>query len=192
MSEEKAFFKVPCEFQLRFRELTQEEADLFHASPSRPSPYSALRTELKALTESIKFGDPYKTLIEKAFQLLINMDQRLERMEEQVYSMTSDVADDLVGYQWTIAEIGALGIQLDKKYVSPQNSNSIFLLDFIIPSLPEQRVIATASLKDLDSSSYVFFFKSIHDADRELIHQFVASREREILRDRSARKKGEN
>ncbi len=174
------------------RALTDEEAKLFLASPSRPSPYSALRSELKNLTESLKFSDAYKTMIEKAFQLLINMDQRLERMEEQIYSMTSDKESDLLGYQWMLGEIGGLGIKLDKKNIPQNTGDQIWLLDFILPSLPEQRVIATALLEDLGSETDLLRFQSIHEADRECIHQFVAAREREILRERAAKKRSED
>lgn len=190
-SELLEFFRVPTEFQLRFRPLSDEEKNIFSQASMRPSPYSALRSELDAMIESSRGGEFNRGLIERAFQILINIDQRLERIEEDLHQLASGGKSEVQSFQWYRGELGAKGLLLeaselkDFKFADSQE----LLLDLLLPSLPEHRIVCTAKSYKLSSGHILFFFDSIHEDDLEYLHRYLASREREMLRARASQKK---
>lgn len=190
----KDFYKVPCDFQMRFRILSEEEHQVFQSVSMRPSPYSVLCSELDSLIESSKGLDMNRALIERAFQILINIDQRLERLEEDFHQFISGKKEEVQNYDWYHGELGAGGLVVQKSELKMEPSQAeakLILVDLLLPSLPEHRIVATAKLNEIDQDKCIFEFQSIHKDDQEFIYRFVAARERELLRARASQKKSD-
>ncbi len=187
MSEEAAnqenYFKVPCELQIRFRPIGEDELQVFRSYAMRPSPYSTLKADIDLQLSSMDIREESKALFEKAFQILLNMDQRLERIEEQMHAFMAGDKPKLESYEWVHGELGAGGLHFktdSKKQVSVGEN---LLLDMILPALPEHRVVAAAKLEEQkEDKTFCTRFIAIHDDDKEFLHRFVVSRERELLR----------
>lgn len=184
MTVERDYFRVPCEFQLRYRKIDENELEHFR-SALRPSPYSTFRMNLENQLASMGIQEESKVLLEKAFQLLINMDQRLERLEEQIQGLK--IKDDMntQQYEWRAGDLGAGGISFDDQDHADMKQGDAVVLDVILPSMPEYRFVSAARVSHVNSDGLGFEFIEIHSDDQEYIHRFVRSREREILRTRA-------
>jgi len=179
----RTYYRVPCELQIRFRRLDNEELKVFSSFAMRPSPHSNLKTEIEQQLQGIGIREESKTLFEKAFQLLLNLDQRLERIEEQLASLASGAKSTLDSYEWVHGDIGAGGLAFFPESKNPLLKGEKLLMDIILPTLPEHRFVVAAEVSHIDEVGKVGTkFISIHEDDREFIHRFVISREREILR----------
>jgi hypothetical protein len=193
MSEdhERSYFRIACEFQVRYRAIDEEELRVFRSYAMRPSPYSGLRYELENQLQSMAIREESKFLFEKAFQLLMNIDQRLERIEEQVQkSSATHIAES---YEWVHGDLGAGGLAFspESKQVNVKPGQEL-LVDVILPSLPEYRFVAAAKVLHTEKKDQIGVeFVAIHEDDREFIHRYVIQREREVLRARAQGKSKE-
>ena len=185
MTQEREFFRVACEFQIRIRKVEEEELQIFTAHGLRPSPYSILRTELEGQLSLLPIRDESKNLLEKAFQILINMDQRLERIEEYLEEREGDNGFKLMRYEWVHGDIGAGGFSCEVEGSHSFKSGEALLVDIILPALPDYRFVAAARAVAAEGKKLNCEFAGIHADDREYIHRFVMARERELLRARS-------
>ncbi len=185
MASEREYFRVPCEFQIRVRTIEIEELNLFVSQAMRPSPYSILRMEVETQLSQLSFRDETKVLLEKAFQLLINMDQRLERMEETLGQSQGDIAPGLNPYQWTQGDLGAGGLSFDLADSTNFKVGNHVMIDCVLPAMPEFRFVAAGKIVAIDSTKVSSEFVGIHADDREYIHRFVMARQREQLRGRT-------
>lgn len=190
---ERSYFRIACEFQIRFRKIDAEELKVFKSHAMRPSPYSSLRMELENQLQNMSIKAESKFLFEKAFQILVNIDQRLERLEEQVMGLRlgDQVTPD--SYEWTHGDLGAGGLSFKAPSKSDVQVGDLVLVDILLPSMPEYRLVAAAKVVHLEGEGPVLGleFDAIHEDDREFIHRYVIQREREMLRNRAQTQKTE-
>ena len=184
-NQPQAFFHVPCELQIRFRELSPEELSAFQSFGLRPSPYTQLRLGLESEFSRMQMGDESRSVLEKAFKILINIDQRLERLEELIQGQMSGAPVIKEGHEWVQADLSAAGLSFIPASPKQVKVSSQILLDIILPGLPEQRVVATATIVAIEGEKVRVEFSMLHQDDKEAIHRFVLEREREILRSRA-------
>jgi hypothetical protein len=183
--ENRNFFRVACEFQIRSRKIDEKELEMFRSFAMRPSQYSTLRYDLEHQFSSLNIREESKTLFEKAFQILINIDQRLERIEEQIQALRAKDEISLQNYEWIHGDLSAGGIYYHTDTKINFSVSDIVLIDLLLPSLPEYRVVAAARVSRAESQELAMEFEAIHSDDQEFIHRFVMSREREMLRARA-------
>lgn len=189
---DRSFFRVPCEYQLRFRKAGPNELELFRSIAMRPSIGSTTRTEIENAIQSLDSRDGMKTVIEKAVAILINIDQRIERMEENVLSILLDRKDEYIPYEWVSGDMGAGGAMFHWEEGQDIKVGDEVLLDMLLPDMPEHRIVAAAKVVSVNQSSEISTeFLAIHQDDKEFIHRFVMARQREILRERSRNKQKE-
>jgi len=188
---EKTEFRVPAEFQMRFRKIEGQELSMFRAYSVRPSPTSSARMEVESYIRNLDAKDTVRTLVERAFYILLNIDQRLERLEETVLNHVTGKSQDHTIYDWVSGSIGSSCMSfITEADADPLAVGDILLLDFLLPDLPEQRIVATGKVRERDSQEHwIVDFDAIHPDDGELIHRFLMLRQREILRERAASKK---
>lgn len=186
-NQPRNYFRITCEFQVRFRAIDAEELQVFQNYAMRPSPHSTLKFEIENQLQSMEIREESKFLFEKAFQLLINIDQRLERIEEQLSQRDTKTLPDT--YEWVHGDLGAGGLAFGSaSKVRPQPGETI-LVDVILPSLPEYRFVAASKVVQSEKKDQICVeFLAVHDDDREYLHRFVIQREREILRARAVSK----
>jgi hypothetical protein len=177
--------RIACEFQLRFRAIQPDELEVFKSYAMRPSPYSTLRSEIENQLAAMTIRDESKVLLEKAFQILLNIDQRLERIEEQVQNSKSGSHAILESYEWLHGELGAESISFTPDKAKPVKVGDLLLLDIVLPSLPEQRMVCAIRVNAIADGQIDGNFEAIHDDDKEFLHRFVIAREREVLRARA-------
>lgn len=177
-------FRVPCEFQIRFREVTKEELEIFRTFSMRPSPFASLKNEVETMIRGADIREESKTLFEKAFQILINLDQRMERIEEHLNRNPLESGPILESYEWVHGDLGAGGLAMETKKPTPR-ANAYVMLDVVVPGLPEHRFVAAGLMQS--SRRFECEFLAIHEDDREFLHRFIMNREREILRNRKQR-----
>ncbi|MBN8555759.1 MAG: hypothetical protein J0L93_09970 [Deltaproteobacteria bacterium] len=178
-------FRVACEFQVRFRTIEESELEVFRSYAMRPSAYSALKSQIENQLSAMAIRDESKNLLEKAFQILLNIDQRLERIEEQMYNPDSSKYKILENYDWVHGELGAKGLSFSHEKTKSVKVGDLLLLDLILPSLPEQRMVAALKVSSLANDYIDGNFVAIHDEDVEFLHRYVIAREREMLRARA-------
>ena len=183
--ETKAFFHVPCEVQIRFRELAAEELEAFQQFGLRPSPYTQLRLGIESELSRMAIADESRLIFERAFQILINIDQRLERLEETIQGQISGTPTIKDGHEWVQADLSAGSIAFIPPSPKTLKVDTNLLLDIILPGLPEQRIVATGSVKSTEGDKILAEFTMLHQDDKEAIHRFVLEREREMLRSRA-------
>jgi hypothetical protein len=185
--DSRDFYRVACELQIRFRKADADEVNVFKEFGLRPSPYSNLRTTIETELNRSSLSDEAKMLLEKGFQILLNIDQRLERLEELIQSQHSDEPIIQESHEWVHADVSAGGIA----FVPPKDKSlkvgDLLMIDMIFPSLPEQRVVCSGKVLHAGQKDGTvgIVFESIHQDDKEFIHRFVLEREREILRARA-------
>ncbi len=183
---DRSFFRVPCELQIRFRVLNDDEFNVFKSYSLRPSAFSAMRMEVENQIRNLSIRDDSKALFERAFQILINLDQRMERIEEQLQQIAHGGKAILEVYDWVHGDLGGGGIAFKSEKTSKLKKGDRVLVDAILPALPEYRFVAACDVAHVDADGTVgMHFLAIHDDDREFIHRFVTAREREILRARA-------
>lgn len=183
---EKAFFTVPCEMQARYRVISEEEFQVFKVHGLRPSPGSSIREEVENQVKSLDLDDTGRSLVEKLFKLILNIDQRIERIEESLQKKPSPSGTEAEPYEFYQAELGAEGILLKIDAASGASVDDIVLLDMILPSLPEHRIVAAGTITELEPNQTIRVrFSAIHGDDREFIHRFSMIRQRELLRERA-------
>jgi hypothetical protein len=186
-NQPRNYFRIACEFQVRFRSIDDEELRVFRNYAMRPSPHSTLKFEIESELQGMEIRQESKFLFEKAFQLLINIDQRLERIEEQIAQRESSVLPD--SYEWVHGDLGAGGLSFGVQSKAIPQSGSTVLVDVILPALPEYRFVAASKVIHSEKKDLVSVeFLAIHEDDREYLHRFVIQREREILRSRAVAK----
>lgn len=185
--ESREYFRVPAELQLRFRKATADELKVFKEFGLRPSPYSTLRMSIENELNRTSMGEEAKLLLEKAFRILLNIDQRIERIEEFIYNQKSDAPEIQESHEWVHADVSAGGIAFTPPKDKELQKGDFVMLDMLFPSLPEQRVVCSGKVVHAEPKNMHIGieFESIHDDDREFIHRFVTEREREILRARA-------
>lgn len=180
------YYRIACEFQVRFRVIDDDELEVFQNYALRPAPYSSLKTELEAQLRAMDIREESKFLFEKAFQLLINIDQRLERIEEQLVNKEANLPEN---YEWVHGDLGAGGLAFSTESDQKVKEGQKLLVDVILPSLPEYRFVAAAQALHTGKKGQIGVeFTSIHEDDREYIHRFVIQKERELLRARAIAK----
>jgi len=183
-------FRVSCELQLRFRKIDAEELRVFRAYGLRPSPYTSLRMGIEAELNRLSLEGGNRNLMERAFQLLLNIDQRLERLEEMIQIQTSKEPVIRETHEWFHAELSASGFSVILAKDLNLKSGDDLMMDMIFPSFPEQRIVCSGKILALSSANGManIDFMDIHKDDREFLHRFVMEREREILRGRKDNK----
>lgn len=185
-SQRRASFRIPCEFQIRFRRVEDDELQVFTAYAMRPSPYSHLRTEIQSQLTAMDIRHESKALLEKAFQILLNIDQRLERIEERLDAKEDEGAKIFESYQWVHGNLGAGGLTFQPEDPKGAKEHSKILMDILLPSLPEQRIVGAGEIIRIEQDGiFVVEFIAIHKEDEEFLFQFVAGKEREMLRARA-------
>lgn len=186
-NQPRNFFRIACEYQLRFRVIEKEELQVFQNYAMRPSPHSTLKYEIESQLQTMEIRQESKFLFEKAFQLLINIDQRLERIEEQLTQRENHSIKE--NYEWVHGDLGAGGLSFHGRSENLPAADSIILVDVILPSLPEYRFVAASRVVPSNRQGILSIeFISIHDDDREFLHRYVIQREREMLRTRALAK----
>ena len=185
MTTEREYFRVPCEFQIRFRKIDEEELRQFLTNAMRPAPSSILRMEVETQLSQLSFRDETKILLEKAFQLLLNMDQRLERIEETMEQAKALGSSPLTPYAWVHGDLGAGGLAFESEKAAVLKEQEILLTDLVLSSMPEFRFVAASRIVKIEGLRMNCEFVGIHADDREYIHRFVMARQREQLRSRS-------
>lgn len=177
--DDRNYFRVPCEFQIRFRVVNNEELKVFKDYALKPSVYSNLRLEIDSHLSKLPGGESAQILFEKAFQILMNIDQRLDRLEE------GHENDPKEPYECATGNLGVGGIAFHLPSKRPVKGGQFLVLDMILPSFPEHRIVAAGEIIRLDSDRLIVIkFTAIHDDDQEFLHRFVIARERELLRAR--------
>ena len=190
-TNDRNYFRIPCEYQIRFRVVNDEELSVFKNYALRPSPYSSLRTELETQLHAMQIREESKFLFEKAFQLLMNIDQRLERLEEAIHKSSATAIVE--SYEWVHGDLGAGGVSFTTESKPQAKAGDHLLLDILLPSLPEYRLVAAGKVLHIEKQNQMGVeFVAIHEEDREFIHRFVIQRERETLRARALGKKKDN
>lgn len=173
---DRNFYRVPCEFQIRFRPIGEDELKIFRSFAMRPSPHSSLKAEVDTQISAINIRDESKALFEKAFQILLNIDQRLERIEEQLIPGHAKVVEN---YDWIRGDLGAGGLAFRLETEKTPQLGAKLLMDMILPSMPEHRIVSAVEVSHIDSDGKVGMeFIAIHEDDREFLHHFVIARER--------------
>jgi hypothetical protein len=185
-TQRRAGFRIPCEFQIRFRKIQDDELDVFTAYAMRPSPYSHLRNEIQSQLAAMDIRHESKALLEKAFQILLNIDQRIERIEERLDAKEDEGTKIFESYQWVHGHLGAGGLTFQPEGPKTAEVGEKILMDLLLPSMPEQRIVSAGQIirKEQDGV-LVIEFVAIHQEDEEFLFQFVASKEREMLRARA-------
>lgn len=182
----REYFRVPCELQVRFRKVNDEELKLFKQYGLRPSPYTSLRMTIEQDLQRLSIREESKTLLEKAFQILLNIDQRLERLEEYLQGQNSDAPEIKESHEWVRADLSAGGIAFIPSKEKDLKIGDDLMLDLLFPSLPEQRVVCAGKVVHIQSDGNIGIdFSEIHQDDQEFIHRFVIEKEREVLRARA-------
>lgn len=185
-SSSRDFFRVPCELQLRFRKIDQEELRVFKQFGLRPSPYSSLRAGIETELSRLMLDSEMKHLLEKAFQILLNIDQRLERIEETLAGQAKEAPTVQDSHTWVHADLSAGGIAFVPPEKSSVQKGDFVMLDLIFPALPEQRVVCAGRVIHEGKEGAVGVeFTEIHQDDLEFVHRFVLEKEREMLRTRA-------
>lgn len=183
------YYRVPCDMQVRYKKIGAEEADLFKAYAIRPSSHSSLTQEIDLQVQQSSFSAEAKFLFEKAFQILLSIDQRLDHLEERLNSDQSGITDIEMTYEWATGDLSASGIGLRLQSPPSVQAGDKILLDVVLPALPEHRFVATAEVAHTKEKNEIGLnFISIHEDDREFLHQYVRKREREILRSRAQKR----
>src|SRR5665213_2690546 len=138
MEEDKNrnYFRVACELQVRFLVIDEAELQVFQNYAIRPSPYSSLRYELENQLQSMDIREESKFLFEKAFQLLISIDQRLDRVEEQMQLHRAGTKSIPDSYEWVHGDLGAGGLAFSTETKLDVKVGDILLIDALLPSLP--------------------------------------------------------
>lgn len=189
-SKNEESFKVSCELQLRFRKVDAEELRVFKEFGLRPSPYTSLRMGIETELNRLSLQGENRILLEKAFQLLLNIDQRLERMEEFIQNQNGKEPMIRERHEWFHADLNASGLAFIPMKDSKLSSGDTLMLDMIFPSFPEQRIVCSGQVMSAagKNNAVQVNFVDIHQDDREFLHRFVMEREREILRARKENK----
>ena len=152
----------------------------------RPSPHSTLKSEIEAQIANMGIREESKLLFEKAFQILLNIDQRLERLEENMHHVMAGDKQVLESYDWVHGDLSAGGLSFVSEAKKDVKVEQTVLLDMLLPSLPEQRIVTAAKVIYADDAGKIGLeFSAIHEDDKEFIHRYVISREREMLRNRA-------
>src|SRR4051794_5364273 len=98
--ENRSFYRVPTEFQIRIKRLSPAELEVFQSFALRPSAYAGLRTEIETQIQSLEIREESKNLFQRAFSLLLSIDQRLERLEESVQNAALKEGSTIEAYEW--------------------------------------------------------------------------------------------
>lgn len=185
MEETNAYFRVPCEIQIRARVIDQAEFEMFQKVTLRPSPVASLRSEIESLMRVSSLDESLRGVIANAFSLMLNIDQRLDRIEEDLSLFIQGKKEHITPYEWTRVELGAEGFLAQLAQLPKLTMGDLVLVDFLLPSFPEQRIVAAVKVvEDSNPEEVHFRFECLHDEDLEGIFRFIRSREREILRSR--------
>jgi len=183
----REYFRIPCELQLRFRKADAAEVKMFKDFGLRPSPYSALRMNIETELQRMSTSEETKLLMDRAFRILLNIDQRLERLEEMIQNQNSKAAEIQESHEWIHADLSAGGLAFEPESDKKLKVDDLVMMDMIFPSLPEHRVVCSGIVvhSDRKNGHIGIEFNGIHQDDQEFIHRFVMEREREILRTRA-------
>jgi len=179
MSEE-IYFRVPVFLRVRTRRALAK-------GPLSPSLLSTLRADLETQLQACSLDVAEKELTQKLFELVLGVDVRLCRIEEQLETIISKETEKFEKFKGVAMELGAQGFLVNKSDwpfgAEPESTT----FEFLLPLVPEWSCLARLSLI-AGSSDEVFHFRfqEIHGDDREMIHRYVRSRERELLRARKA------
>lgn len=183
---DRQYFRVPCDFQIRYTKLSNTEFEVFESHSTRPSTMSSVRMDIHNLVSTLDLRDGAKSLIEHGVNLLLSIDQRLDRLEENVLKLLLDQKDEYVPYHFVHGEIGAVGMTFETDTIQSLRKGDRLLCDFILPDMPEHRIVAALEVKSLtDEGGVDGEFVSFHHDDQEFLHRFIRSRERQILRQRA-------
>lgn len=185
MSENESGFRVPCEIKLRYKQIRPEELDRFQLFSLRSSGKHHLRSEIEQCLHAVDLSSSSKALVEKGFQLLLHLDQKLDRIEREFQKQFSQETEEKP-YQSCQVQLGGTGLIWS---TSGLKEGEQLILDMVVPNIPEQQMLLGARVKQKVDDGYELEFNAIHEEDREYIYRYVASREREILRRRALEKK---
>ncbi len=179
-------FRIACELQIRFRKIDGEEARVFREFGLRTSPYTSLRSTFEIELNRLDAPTEMKGLLEKAFQVLLNIDQRLERIEEFVQGQQAEASTIKDSFEWVHADLSPGGIAFAPSKGVDIKEGDLLMMDMLFPSLPEQRVVCSGRVVHKGKLGAVGVqFDQIHQDDQEFIHRFVLEKEREVLRARA-------
>lgn len=184
MEKDKDYFRVPCEFQMRSRVVDEQERELFKTVSVRPSASLSLRSEVEGLLRGSQLDESLRSVVDYGFALLLNMDQRLERIEEEFSLFVSGQKEKIQQYQWVSADLGAEGLWVPRSVLADAKEGDFLLMDILLPSMPEQRLVATLEWVECREGQAHLLFDGLHKEDEEYLFRFIRSREREILRSR--------
>jgi len=192
MADEKTgsrdFYRISCELQIRYRKAEAEEIGMFKNFGLRLSPYTSLRNTIESELHTADLPEAGKSLLERAFQILLNIDQRLERLEELIQHQGVETpTPGQEAHEWIHADVSAGGISFVPTKDKKLNMGDLVMMDMIFPSLPEQRVVCSGKVVHAGQKNdhLGIEFEYLHEEDREFIHRFVLEKEREMLRARA-------
>lgn len=181
---ENNYFRVECEFQYRARRIDPSELEVFRSVSMRPAPTVGVRNEVETLLRGSDLGEGMKTVVERSMAILMSIDQRLERIEEDISMIITGQGEKLQAYEWVAAEMGSKGFIAELPQVENPQVGEYILMDALLPTMPEHRIVATMRVDEVDGAAAHFKFDALHAEDEEFVFRFVRSREREILRSR--------
>lgn len=192
-SSEPSYFRVACEFQVRARKIDEEELRVFEEVSLRPSPMASIRGEIDTLLRASPLDEGSKSVVDYVVSILLNIDQRLDRIEEDMQNFFRGEKSEIQFYEWVSGEIGGEGCIVEMPEITDANEGDHLIMDLLLPTLPEQRIVAVGQIQQKpEPSKYHLEFKLIHADDKEYLYRFIRSREREILRARKKQKAEEN
>lgn len=178
MSDSQDFFRVPAVVKMRQQPTGHKTL--------RPFVLSSVRSEIEMHLHSSSLDKNDKLLTEKMFELVLGLDLRLQRIEEQLDAVLNQALEQYPRWFSVALDLGAEGFYVKKSdwpfKAQPDASLNIEFLVPVVPEWPFQAILSTRPSKN--SEYWHFGFEEIHYDDREMIHRYLRIRERELLRAR--------
>ncbi len=180
----ESYFRLSVQLKIRRKEIQLRAA-------ARPNSLSSTRSDIEMQIHEADLGKEEKVLAERLFDVLLGLDIRLQRLEEQVGALLSGNPKSYEVFREIPMELGAEGIVVSKE-VWPfgealEKGDGFEIVLPFVPEWPFQTSLQMAESVGVDS--YHFRFKHIHKDDQELIHRYLRVREREVLRARRSESK---
>jgi len=172
------YFKVPTSLRMRTRRFLAK-------GPLTPFVLSTIRADLELQLQSANLASEEKELTQRMFELVLGVDLRLRRMEEQLDTLINQDTGNFEKFKSVSMELGAQGFLVKKSDWPFPKTDSLEAFEFLLPLVPEWSFLARIQEEPQGpADSYHFRFHEIHADDQEMIHRYVRSRERELLRAR--------
>lgn len=183
MTNSGDYFKVPCEIKWRVKSLNPQEFNEKAKSGVALGHLASFRSDLDTQLRSTSLKGPEKVLMEKAFELLMSIENRLDRVEEFISTLSKESTSSFVPYQSSLIELGAAGFILqEQEWKGPMECLEV---EMLLPAVPEYRLRVLVRQVQRVGGFWHFRFEALALDDEEAVHRYIRQRERELLRSRS-------